>query len=117
MYDNSSISETFSQEILCEMLDFIKFKIRNKRLSLSDAQALHRIFDSIEINGTAEDFARFYGQNPVNVRCVICRKYIGKPRRAVLYSFSKFRKIIPSSWRFGRCSNDADSQRHAKEGE
>jgi hypothetical protein len=117
MYDNSTISEKFSEEILCEVLDFLKFKIRNKRLNITEAQVIHHLFDGIEITGTAEDFAKFYGQNPVNVRCVICRKYIGKPRRAVLYSFNKFRKIVPSSWRSCRCSKDADGQHHAGDGE
>ena len=110
-YDKIPNTENLSEEILCEILQFLQYKIRNKKLTLSDAEALRSIFDGIEITGTAEDFARFYKQNPVNVRSVICRKYIGKPRRAVLYSFRKFRRLIPSSW---RCSGNAESQRPAK---
>ena len=110
MYNNSPISENLSDEILCELLQFIQYKIRNKRLTISDAQAIRHIFDGIEISGTAEDFARFYGQNPVTVRSVICRKYAGKPRRSVLYSFKQFRRIVPASWRVKCCSKMTDKQ-------
>lgn len=112
MYDKIPNKENLSEEILCEMLQFLQHKIRTKRLSISDAEAIRRIFDGIDITGTAEDFARFYGQNPVNVRSVICRKYLGKPRRVVLYSFNKFRRLIPSSWR--SCTKDAESKRPAE---
>lgn len=112
MYDNSQISDKLSEEILCEVLDFLKYKVRHKKLSLSDTEALRHLFDGLEVTGTPDDFARYYGQHPVNVRSVICRKYIGKPRRAVLYSFRKFRSLIPASWR--RCTDSADGQRAAK---
>lgn len=110
MYDKNPNKETLAEEILCEMLQFLQYKIRNHKLTVTDSDAIHRIFDGIDITGTADDFAKFYGQHPVTVRSVICRKYIGKPRRAVLYSFNKFRRLIPSSWRKDRCTDAADSE-------
>ena len=83
MYDKNPNKETLAEEILCEMLQFLQYKIRNHKLTITDSDAIRRIFDGIEITGTADDFAKFYGQHPVTVRSVICRKYIGKPRRAV----------------------------------
>lgn len=82
MYDKNPNKETLAEEILCELLQFLQFKIRNHKLTVADSEAIHRIFDGIDITGTADDFAKFYGQHPVTVRSVICRKYIGKPRRA-----------------------------------
>ena len=107
MYNNSTISDALSEEILCEILQFLQHKIRNKELSVNDIEALRHIFDGLEITGTTDDFARFYRQKPVTVRTVICRKYIGKPKRAVLYSFRKFRRLIPDSW---CCRKDAECQ-------
>lgn len=107
MYNNSTISDALSEEIPCEMLQFLQHKIRNKQLSVNDIDALRHIFDGLEVTGTTDDFARFYGQKPVTVRTVICRKYIGKPKRAVLYSFRKFRRLVPASW---RCIKEADCQ-------
>ena len=114
MYDNSPISDNLSAEIICEVLQFLQYKVRNKRLSLSDAEAIRHLFDGLDITGTADDFARFYGQHPVNVRSVICRKYLGKPRRVVLYSFRQFRRLVPASWRKGRCSEKADGEPSAE---
>lgn len=48
MYDNSPISDKLSDEILCELLQFLQYKVRNKRLSISDAEALRHLFDAIE---------------------------------------------------------------------
>lgn len=45
MYDKIPNKENLSEEILCEMLQFLQHKIRTKRLSLSDAEAIRRIFD------------------------------------------------------------------------
>ena len=60
MYDKSPNKENLSEEILCELLQFLQYKIRHKRLSLTDAEAIRRIFEGIDITGTADDFARFY---------------------------------------------------------
>lgn len=118
MYNKSTISDNLSEEILCELLQFLQYKVRNKRLSVSDAEAIRRIFDGVEISGTADDFAQYFKQNPVNVRSVICRKYIGKPRRAVLYSFKQFLRLIPPSWVASRCAKCPHGQQdNAPDGE
>ena len=55
-YNNSDNPERLSEDILCEMLEFLQFKIRTRRLSLTDAEALQRLFNGIEITGTASRF-------------------------------------------------------------
>lgn len=40
MYDKIPNTENLSEEILCEILQFLQYKIRNKKLTLSDAEAL-----------------------------------------------------------------------------
>ena len=54
---------------------------------------------NIECWATIEDIARFYNKTPNNVRVLINRKLLSKPRRKVLYSFTDFAKIVPDSWK------------------
>lgn len=58
------------------------------------------IISNMEIDGTIDDFAEFYGKSKDAVSSVIKRRMIEKPKRnVVLYPFHVFRKIIPPSWR------------------
>ena len=53
----------------------------------------------LEIWGTIEDIAKYYNKTPNNVRVVINRRLLSKPKRKVLYSFTDFAKIVPDSWK------------------
>lgn len=58
------------------------------------------IMENMDIDGTLDDFAEFYGKSKDAVSSVIKRRMIEKPKRnVVLYPFHAFRKIVPSSWR------------------
>lgn len=62
-------------------------------------QALIRFFcEGLELEGTADDFAKFFGKSKNNVKVAICRKMTDAPKRKVVYQFSKFLKIIPENW-------------------
>ena len=61
--------------------------------SVSDA-----IISNVELRGTAEDFARFFGKSVDSVRHILHRKVFDKPKRQVTHSFTKFLKQIPKSW-------------------
>jgi hypothetical protein len=66
-------------------------------------KAILDAIDSVgEVYGTVDEIASFYGKSKDAVNGIIKRRYIGKPRRnIVLYSFSKFRKLVPENWRVG----------------
>lgn len=99
MYDNSHNNKRLGRKFLSEFLGFLKYKVDNDLLTLDEVdQMVEVIRRDIEIGGTSEDFAKHYKQSPVNVRCVLTRKYIGKPKRKVIYSFNKFISIIPERW-------------------
>ena len=49
MYDKNPNKETLAEEILCEMLQFLQFKIRNHKLTVADSEAIHRIFDTLNM--------------------------------------------------------------------
>ena len=53
----------------------------------------------LDLEGTIEDFSKFYGVSEGNVRATIARKMFDKPKRRVYYRFSSFQKIAPDRWR------------------
>lgn len=76
----------------------------DKRLdscTMQELKATYRMFaNNMELDGTIDDFAEFYGKSKDAVNGVIKRKMIQKPQRnVVLYKFHIFRKLIPNSWR------------------
>jgi hypothetical protein len=91
------------KRILSDFLGFLRYKVDNDKLTLEEEQAIVRIIEeNLPLSGTSDDFARYYKQSPVNVRSVINRKMIDKPRRLVLYPFLKFSKIVPEKWRVAK---------------
>lgn len=89
-----------ANKLLSEILDYYKYKVENNLCTMEEMNgALHALEDNMEINGTIDDFAKFYDVTPGNVRATISRKLIAKPKRKVLYPFHKFAKIIPDNWR------------------
>lgn len=92
-------NQNFAKKIILEFLDFIKMKIEDDSLSLEEADSIAKTFESsLNLTGTADDFAKFYGKSKTNITTVIDRKMLPKPRRLVVHSFNAFRKVIPSKW-------------------
>lgn len=99
MYNKKEDSQSLGRVFLSEYLAFIKFKVDNDLLTLDEVRQMEEVVRrDIHIGGTTDDFAMYFRQSPVNVRCVISRKYIGKPKRKVIYSFDKFLGIVPDRW-------------------
>lgn len=95
--------EEFVDEIMIDTLRFWIKKIKRGDCTREQKKALVDAFDSVGgALGTVDEIADFYGKSKDAVNSVIKRRYVGKPKRnVVLYSFSKFRKICPPSWRVG----------------
>lgn len=88
------------KKIILEVLDFIRYKVENDRLTMSDAESIARTISSnLELEGTIEDLASFYKVQESRVRNTINRKMIQKPKRRVYYRFLSFMKIAPEKWR------------------
>ena len=112
-YDKKADEKKLGRKFLSEFLSFLKYKVDHDLLTLDEVELMVDVIRrDIEIGGTADDFARHFKQSPVNVRCVISRKYIGKPKRKVLYSFNKFLKIVPDRWLC--CKQDAENKANGK---
>ena len=100
IYENRSKETNPFKVFVLEALDVLRFKLENDTLSLSEWEALaHIIGERLPLLGSLDDLAAYYGQSKNNVKVVINRKMIAKPVRKILYSFSEFIKIVPSSWK------------------
>ena len=93
-------NQNLAKKILSDFLGFLKYKVDNDKLTLEEEQAFARfIEENIPLSATTEDIAEYYGQSPVNVRAVISRKMLDKPKRRLMYPFLKFIRIKPQKWR------------------
>lgn len=76
----------------------------DKRLddcTMQELKSTYRMFaENMELDGTTDDFAEFYGKSKDAVNSVIKRRMIQKPKRnVVLYPFHVFRKLVPDKWK------------------
>lgn len=93
-----------SGDIFCktvvEFLDFLKYKIEHKKLTLKEVEELHSLFlNSINPYSTIDDLADYYCKDKARIRTEIARKMLSKPIRKVYYNFNEFNTIIPDSWK------------------
>ena len=96
-YDINPEEQRMVKKMLSEFLGFLKYKVESDSLTVEEQQGMLKLIeDNIPLKGTSEDFAKYFGQSPINVRSVICRKMLSKPVRKVMYSFRDFCKVIPN---------------------
>ena len=92
--------DNVGKRILLEFIDFFRYKVENDLLTMQEMESLARtIEENVKLLGTADDFARFYGQPRTNISSTINRNMLEKPIRRVFYSFNAFRKIAPRKWK------------------
>ena len=98
-YKTNATDASLSREMLLRAIGYLHYKVENDKLTVGEMRALVRFFcEGLNLEGTADDFAEFFGKSKNNVRVAICRNMTDKPVRKVLYPFSKFLKIIPRTW-------------------
>lgn len=89
-----------AKQILSEMLAYYKYKVDNNLCTMAEMESAQKaLMENMQVYGTIDDFANFYGVYPGNVRATISRKLLAKPIRRVFYPFHKFLKIVPTKWR------------------
>lgn len=85
---------------LLEIIGFYKYKIENNLCTPEEIESTSKLLqENLDIYGTAEDFANFFGVSETQIRSAINRKLIDKPKRRVYYRFISFLKVAPRSWR------------------
>ena len=87
--------------LLSEILGFYKYKVDNNLCTPEEIRNAEKVLvQNMEIYGTIDDFAEFYGKSKDAVNGIIKRKMFQKPKRnVVLYPFHVFQKLIPDKWR------------------
>lgn len=87
--------------LLSEILGYYKYKVDQKLCTPEEIRNAERaLLENMEVYGTVDDFAEFYGKSRDAVYSVIKRRMIQKPKRnVVLYPFHAFRKLVPEKWR------------------
>lgn len=98
-YKNISDGGNACKKLLSEFLGFLKYKVDNDLITMDDMSSILAAFSAgMEVGGTVEDFAGFYGQTVTNVRSVIKRRMVRRPQRKVLYPFGTFQHLVPEKW-------------------
>ena len=88
------------KKILSEILSYYKYKVDNDLCTPEEMDSACKVLqENMEMYGTIEDFAKFFGVSESNVRAVISRKVLDKPKRRVFYRFQSLLKNAPASWR------------------
>lgn len=88
------------KQLLIDILDFLRFQLVNDHCTAEQMKAIHdSLTKEIAVEATADDLAKFFGQSKENVRNVLSRSPMPKPKRRVYYSFISFLKHIPKTWR------------------
>lgn len=85
---------------LATILEFTTERAKSGQKSLEEVKSwLDVLLEHSTLWATVEELADFFGQSERNVRSLINRRYVGKPKRRVYYSFNQFSKIVPKSWK------------------
>lgn len=94
-----SENQNLAKKLISEFLGFLKFKVDTDGLTLAEEQSIVKLIEErIPLSATCEDLAGYYRKSPENIRGVIHRRLLSKPKRRVLYSFLDFSRIIPGHW-------------------
>jgi len=94
------MSEIDAKKELLEILDYYKYRVTHGCTMDEIDSTLKMLENHMEVEGTLDNFAEFYGKSKTAVSSQIKRNLIDKPKKNVtLYPFHKFRRIIPPSWR------------------
>jgi hypothetical protein len=88
------------KRLVLNILDYLRYQVENDRCTMEELRSVADVLtQQLKIDATATDMADFYGQNEANMRNVLSRNFVGKPRRRVYYDFCKVANIIPKSWK------------------
>ena len=101
---------------LADILSFVRERAKTGRMTMAEVHTwIDIIMGHCTIWATVEELASFYGQSEHNVRCVINRKYLGKPKRRVYYSYNQFSKLVPQSWKCRKKSLEIEHDKSKNE--
>lgn len=87
------------KDVLLGVLNKWKQDLVNGRCTLQQMRSLLNIVvENVDMDASLDEIADHFGQSKNNVSNVIARRYIGRPKRKVLYPLQKIIQIVPQSW-------------------
>lgn len=93
------MKEQTMREVLCECLGLIENKIKDGSVTVSDIKSMvETLASSVGVDATVKEVAGFYNTSEVNVRSLIKRRILKKPKRRVYYDFREICRNAPKSW-------------------
>lgn len=84
--------------LLCVLRRWEHDLIYNKCTPAQVKSLCDLVINNVDMDASLDEIAEQFGQSKNNVSNIIARRFIGKPKRVVLYPFQKILKIIPQSW-------------------
>ena len=85
--------------LIIETLDKWKSDLINNRCTPTEIKSLaNMMLENVEADATLDEIAQHFGQSKSNVSNIIARRFLGRPKRVVVYPFQKILKIVPHSW-------------------
>ena len=101
------MEEQTMREVVGDCFGFIGHKIKDGTVTVDDVRSMFEtVISSTGAKASIKEIASYYNKSEVNVRSVIKRRVLGKPRRRVYYDFSEVCRKVPASWR--ATANDKD---------
>lgn len=87
------------KKIILDILDYLHYQVESDKCTIEELQSIYNsLIREVRIDATIKDVAENYGQSESNVRNVVARNYIGKPKRRVYYNMIEFLKHMPKNW-------------------
>lgn len=94
------------KQVVLDILDYLRWQVVNDRCTPEQMRSIHDSFvGNIAVKATADDLAEYFDQRKENVKNVLSRAPLPKPRRRVYYSFTSFVKCLPKTWWMKREAN------------
>lgn len=87
------------KELVLGILRYMTWRIENNGCTAEELRQAYKVLtEEMDVSATVSDMAEYYGQSESNVRNVLSRHYVGKPKRRVYYNMGKVARAIPKSW-------------------
>ena len=88
-----------AKELIRQTLDFYRYKLDHDLCTMEELESLSDMLqNNLKVSGTISDFAKYCDKPEVEIRKVINRKVLDKPKRRVYYRFFPFIKSVPAKW-------------------
>lgn len=96
-------NEDIAQEVVLGVIRKWEYDIIHNKCTPAQIKSVYNaLVNNLEMDASLDEMAEHFGQSKSNVSNIISRRFIGKPKRKVLYPLHKIIKIVPRNWLSGK---------------